>query len=606
MIRSRLLWKLYLGYFVLIVLTASILGGLVFRQFKEDSLEEIQTSLRTHALLLREFAGRRPADESAMELKDRLRILGREMGARLTVIGADGVVLGDSDQDPAEMDNQLNRPGILRARSHGLDTRPRLSDLRGVPGISLALPIGEKSGFGGYIRVSMPLSAIDERLGRSGKAVLGGTVTVAAVALILGLLVARRLLRPLVSMTRIAESMAKGDYGQRLSIARSDEIGELGDALNRMARSCQRRMETFQTDHRQLLAILGGMAEGVVAVDENERVLHMNQAAGRILGADPSTSLGKPVWETTRILQISETISRTLREGTGVNTSLELRSSPRDRSIELKATPLRNGDQAPAGAVVVMHDISERLRVETMRQDFVANVSHELKTPVAAIQALVETILDDPDMTCQTRDRFLRKTRNQSLRLSSIVTDLLTLSRMESEEGVSREIVDLRDTVAVPAEEAIPTAEVRGIQLHIQVPDRPMWIAGDMEGLCLVTSNLVGNALKYTPEMGEVTVSLSQEGNQALLEVEDSGIGIEARHLDRIFERFYRVDTARSRELGGTGLGLSIVKRVVLAHNGAVSVESIAGRGSRFRVLLPVPGNSWPESEPRVIRSPAS
>ena len=235
-----------------------------------------------------------------------------------------------------------------------------------------------------------------------------------------------------------------------------------------------------------------------------------------------------------------------------------------------------------------MHDISERLRVETMRQDFVANVSHELKTPVAAIQALVETILDDPEMSGRTRDRFLRKTRNQSLRLSSIVTDLLTLSRMETEEGVSRETVDLRDTVAVPAEEAIPTAEVKRIRLHIRVPDRPMWITGDMEGLCLVTSNLVGNALKYTPREGEVTVSLSQEGDQALLEVEDSGIGIEARHLDRIFERFYRVDAARSRELGGTGLGLSIVKRVVLAHSGTVSVESIPGRGSTFRVLLPV------------------
>lgn len=588
MLRSRLLWKLYLGYFVLIVLTASILGGLVFWRIKEDYLEEIQSSLRTHALFLRDFAGHRPADESATELKDRLRTLGREMGARLTVIGADGAVRVDSHQNPAEMENQLNRPDILRARSHGLDTRPRLSELRGVPAISLALPVGEKSGIFGYVRVSMPLSAIDGRLERSGKVVLGGTITVAAVALILGLLVARRLLKPLVSMTRVAESMARGDYGQRLSISRADEIGELGNALNRMARSSQRRMETFQSDHRQLLAILGGMAEGVVAVDQNERVLHMNEAAGRILGADPSTSLGKPVWETTRIPQIPETIARTLREGTGVNTSLELRSSPRDRSIELRATPLGNGEQASAGAVVVMHDISERLRVETMRQDFVANVSHELKTPVAAIQALVETILDDPEMSGRTRDRFLRKTRNQSLRLSSIVTDLLTLSRMETEEGVSRETVDLRDTVAVPAEEAIPTAEVKRIRLHIRVPDRPMWITGDMEGLCLVTSNLVGNALKYTPREGEVTVSLSREGDQALLEVVDSGIGIEARHLDRIFERFYRVDAARSRELGGTGLGLSIVKRVVLAHSGTVSVESIPGRGSTFRVLLPV------------------
>ena len=589
MLRSRLLWRLYLGYFALIVLTASILGGLIFRQIKEDSLEEIQISLRTNALFLREFAGRRPTDESSTQLQDRIRTLGREMGARLTVIAADGAILADSDQDPAGMDNQLNRPEILRARSHGLDTRPRLSDIRGAPGISLALPVGENSGSDGYIRVSMPLSAVDERLERSGRAILGGTIIVAAVALILGLLVARRLFRPLISMTRIADSMAKGDYGQRVSIARTDEIGELGEALNRMARSLQRRMETFRTDHNQLLAILGGMAEGVVAVDENERVLHMNEAAGRILGADPSTSLGKPVWETTRIPQISETISQTLRDGTGVNTNLELRSSPRDRSIELRATPLRNGDHAPAGAVVVMHDVSERLRVETMRQDFVANVSHELKTPVAAIRALVETILEDTDMTNQTRDRFLRKTRNQSLRLSAIVSDLLTLSRMESQEGVSRETVDLRDTVAVPAEEAIPTAEVRGVQLHIQVPENPLWITGDMEGLCLVTSNLVGNALKYTPRAGEVTVSLSQQGDQALLEVEDSGIGIEARHLDRIFERFYRVDTARSRELGGTGLGLSIVKRVVLAHSGTVSVESIPGQGSRFRVLLPVP-----------------
>ena len=241
------------------------------------------------------------------------------------------------------------------------------------------------------------------------------------------------------------------------------------------------------------------------------------------------------------------------------------------------------------GAVVVLHDVSRLERLETVRRDFVANASHELKTPITAIRGLVETLIDDKEIAPETQERFLTKIRDQSGRLSAIVTDLLTLSRLEAESGDSRYTpLDLREPVLASAQALTPAAEEKGIVLETQLPDVRVEVAGDNEALGQVVTNLLDNALKYTPKGGKVWVRLTSQSGNAVLEVQDTGIGIEPRDRERIFERFYRVDKARSRELGGTGLGLSIVKHIVLAHNGKVSVDSTPGTGSTFRVSLPL------------------
>ena len=589
MLRSRFLWKLYAGYVVLILLSAMIVGGLLSQWLERNSLEQIHHSLKARAVLLADLADPSPRGSIDPTFQQRVQTMGSEIGTRLTVMAANGVVVADSHENPAEMDNHGTRPEILAARSHGLGTATRFSDTLGTSMMYLALPIQDNGRIAGYVRTSLALSEIDERLSQLRAIIALGAAIAAIVALILGFLVARAFAKPLTSMTIVAESIAHGDYEQRLPTKRKDEIGNLSRAINKMAESSRSRMETITSDRNKLLAILAGMTEGVVAVDENERVVHMNEAAGKILKALPIESLGKPIWDVTRVGQVCQVLTNTLREKRDLQEGLRLPTRSNDLIVEMYTSPLLDGQGDIAGAVVVLHDVSRLQRLETVRRDFVANASHELKTPITAIRGLVETLIDDKEIAPERQERFLAKIRDQSSRLSAIVTDLLTLSRLEAATDDSGYApLDLREPVLASAQTLASAAEEKEIALETQVPETPVKVAGDEEALGQVITNLLDNALKYTPTGGKVGVHLTSEGGNAVVEVQDSGIGIEPKDRDRIFERFYRVDKARSRELGGTGLGLSIVKHIVLAHNGQVSVDSTPGVGSAFRISLPL------------------
>ena len=479
MLRSRFLWKLYAGYAGLILLTTAIVGGLIGRQIEKDSLSEIQQSLRSRAVLLKSlvvgvFEGTEEAHSVELLLQERLRVLSQELNTRFTVIRLDGVVVADSEEEPAEMDDHGSRPEVLAATSGEYGASTRFSRTVGVRMMYLALPVRSNGQLVGYVRTALPLSVIDERISQLRDIIAVGAGSAVLVALLLGLVFARRFSAPLTAMTSVAEAMAQGDYDQKLLITRSDEIGKLAGALNQMAESARDRM-------------------------------------------------------------------------------------------------------------------SELHRLEQIRRDFVANVSHELKTPIAAVRGLVETVIDDRKMTDEDRERFLAKIRNQSMRLSSIVTDLLTLSQLESGNGMLETgLLDLCEVVRSTVTSLAQTAEARNIRVEVRLPEDPVRLLGDEDALSQVISNLLDNALKYSPRDAAVWIRLRQENGKAVIEIQDRGVGIEPRDRDRIFERFYRVDKARSRELGGTGLGLSIVKHIVLAHGGAVDVESSPGAGSTFRVLLPV------------------
>lgn len=589
MLRSRFLWKLYAGYSVLILISTLIVGILISQRIEGDTLEEIRQSLKARAIFLQELASRHLEKSPSEAFQNRVHALGREIDTRLTVIDVDGIVIADSSENPTKMDNHGKRPEVLAARSHGLGTATRFSNTLQVKMMYLALPVRRGGHLAGYVRTSLPLSEIDKRLGDLRTTVILGAGLAAIAALLLGLLVTRHFVNPIISMTTIAESMSCGDYNQRLPTARKDEIGKLAKALNRMAESCRDRMETIITDRSKLSAILSGMAEGVVAVDRDERVLHMNEAAGKLLGASPEGDIDRPIWEVTRVREICEMLSDTLRDKAGGQRELRLVSPSRDQLVEMHAAPLHNGQGGVVGAMVVLHDTSELHRLETVRQDFVANASHELKTPITAIRGLVETLIDDKELSSSKRERFLEKIRDQSMRLSSIVTDLLTLSRLEAEGSeLERVAFDLRDTVFASVKVLTSTSEKRGIAVETQVPNTPVEVVGDEEAFGQVVSNLLDNALKYTASGGQVWVRIQCQDDNAIVEVQDTGIGIEPKDRDRIFERFYRVDKARSRELGGTGLGLSIVKHIAITHGGRVTVDSVPGTGSTFRVFLPL------------------
>jgi two-component system phosphate regulon sensor histidine kinase PhoR len=286
--------------------------------------------------------------------------------------------------------------------------------------------------------------------------------------------------------------------------------------------------------------------------------------------------------------EVSEALLRTIREGADRSAEVVLPGRPEDQVLELRSSPMRGARGEVDGAVVVVHDVTRLRRLEVVRRDFVANVSHELKTPLTAIRGLVETLLDDQDMDEGTRRRFLGKVHRQVQRLSALVADLLTLSRVESGQAAFERVpLDVRNPVRESVRALLGEAQAKSLDLQVELPMEPAMVRGDTEALRQVVDNLVSNAIKYTPERGRITLRVRQDGTATTIEVHDTGIGIAPRDRERIFERFYRVDKARSREVGGTGLGLAIVKHVVQALGGQVGVESTLGRGSTFRVTFP-------------------
>ncbi len=592
MLRSRFLWKLYAGYALLIVVAVGTVGGILAYRLQAAAQEDLRAALRARAALLGELA--RPAlegEEPAAELQARLGTLGRTLATRLTVIAADGTVVADSDQDPARMDNHAGRPEIQAARAHGAGEARRFSTSLGRSMLFHALPVARGGEVVGFVRTSLPLSPVNPRLAHLRGAIGLGGLASAVLALLLGLWLARRLSGPLARVTAAAEAMAAGDSVRRVPVEADDEVGQLARVLNRMADGARSQMQTIQRDRNQVLAILAGMAEGVVAVDVAERIVHLNEAAAVILRARRQGATGRRVREITRVREVSEALAAALHQGEEVSREIRLPGTSPEQVVRLHAAPLKGEGDLSTGAVAVLHDITELRRLEDVRRDFVANVSHELKTPLTAIGAMVETLLDDPEMERDTRQRFMERIRDQAARLSAMVQDLLSLSRLESsEQPLRREPVELGGLVETLAASLRPEAERRGLSLEVATGDAPLSVYGDPEALRQLAANLLDNALKYTPSGGRVTVRAGRDGGGVTLEVQDTGPGIELQHQERIFERFYRVDRGRSREVGGTGLGLSIVKHVARAHGGAVAVRSAPGQGSTFTVRLPLEG----------------
>lgn len=588
MFRSRFLWKIYAGYALLILLTTGIVGSLVGLQITRRTLADTDRRLESEAILLRHIAFGRLGTPREAELQDEVRTLAQGVGTRFTVIRADGVVVADSDQRPELMDNHGSRPEVLLADEHGIGTASRYSRTLDQRMRYLALPLeGLSDRTIGWVRTSLPLDSVDNQLAELRGAVILGAAIATMAALGLGFLLARRFTRPILSMATAAESIAAGDYEKLVEVSSEDELGTLARAFNVMSRHLRTSVLTMNADRRKLSAILSSMVEGVVAADRDERVMHMNEASGRMLGVEPARALSQPVWETIRVREVTEVISEALRREKVVHRVVRLSGSP-DRILDLHASPLQSSGGVLAGVVLVLDDVTQLRRLENIRRDFLGNVSHELKTPVTAIRALVETVLDDPMMRPETRRSFLGKVRDQADRLSTLVSDLLSLSRLESEaETLDVEPIDLREPVEASIESLLTASAAKGIQIEAELPGEPVTVNGDPEALQQAVTNLVDNAIKYS-QGSTVHVRVLANANEALLEVEDDGVGIEPRHQERIFERFYRVDKARSRELGGTGLGLAIVKHISLAHDGRVSLDSTPGKGSAFQIRLPL------------------
>jgi len=553
------IWQLSV---VLIVLTG--VGIVVDRFLERDTVEDITSALVSEARTVQQAL---PADQASLESV--VSSLGRASGVRITVIGTDGVVLADSERDPATMENHLDRPEVQQALAGGVGTSSRLSATLGISFRYVALPPqGDR-----IVRVALPLTRVSQRRSTVRVTLLLGLLVAAVIASLGALMVSRAVTRPLRRATESIARLGRGDLTARVEPEGPQEFSVLAETLDLMAARLESQIQTSEDDRRTRDLVLSSMEEGILLASAGGEVRFANAAFERYLGAPPSTRHALVP------AGLREAAQRAAEERSPV--AVEVEAGVPARSLRGAAVPV----DEEGSVLLVLRDVTEAKRLDAVRRDFVANASHELKTPAASIRAAAETIrtavVDDPAVV----PRFAERMEAEAIRLSRIVEDLLDLSRLETGS-------ELADDVAIDAlvrEESArlhDAAEGAGVELVVDAREVPA-VRGSARDLALLVRNLVDNAIRYTKPGGRVEVTLASEDGDVALRVADTGIGIPSRDLPRVFERFYRVDRARSRETGGTGLGLSIVKHVVENHGGTVSVESELGRGSAFEVRLP-------------------
>jgi two-component system phosphate regulon sensor histidine kinase PhoR len=517
------------------------------------------------------------------ELVDRA---GRSTDTRLAVMTLDGTVVGDttaSGEALRAIENHATRPEVRDAFSLGEGTNERFSNTAHEPQMYVAVHVRHQGRLLGVARASLSLTRVEMRSSELQRSLGIALLIVLALASGLAWWLSRPLSRPLSEILDGAKAMARGDLARRIHEGRDDEFGQLARVLNQAASGIQEQFAAATREQARFSAVLSAMEDGLLAVDHRGIVLLANEALLRSHNLAGST--GTHYLEAFRQAEIGALIDQVLKSGERRTTEIDLVGS--DRSFVLVGVPFPAAPGEPHGAVITFNDVSERRRVDRIRRDFVANASHELRTPLTSIRGFVEALEDGGLEEAETAKRFLSRIRANADRMASLVDDLLELSRLES--GAQKPSLEPLDTQAVVSDVVASFAKIaarKSITLDAVQSDAPR-VLGDADRLRRILEHLVDNALKYTPDGGRVIVRAGAAGDGAVVSVEDTGPGIAAEHLPRLFERFYRVDTARSRELGGTGLGLSIVKHLAESMGASVKVSSVPGHGSTFAVTLP-------------------
>ena len=520
----------------------------------------------------------------------------RATGARVTLIRPDGRVVAESDARPgglAGMESHADRPEVRAALAGRVGRDLRISSTLETSLLYVASPARDGDRIVGVMRLALPLTEVTASHENVHRVMLVGGLLALAVALGIGLFVSGRVTRPVVEMQSIARQLSEGNFAVRAPVHSPDEIGTLGRSLNVLAARLREKIQDLAQEQAKVTAILDGMVEGVIAVDGHDHILLMNERARAMFNLGSGRLERKPFLEVIRNADLHDVFREgraagieVAGDGAAVRRELRL-STPVERILQVHAVPLRLGP-GETGVAMVLHDITALRQLEQVRTEFVANVSHELRTPLTAIQGYLETLLggamDDP---AHAR-RFLEVVFRHTERLGRLLNDLTDLSNIElGRVSLQRGPVALGEVVDGTLDIIRAKADAGGVRLEARLPAELPAVQADRDRLAQILINLVDNAVKYTPRGGQVAVEAAAGEGLVEVAVVDTGVGIPPADLPRITERFYRVDRARSRELGGTGLGLAIVKHLVAAHGGTLVIESRPGEGTRVRVTLP-------------------
>ena len=592
----RFFWQIFPAALLIIISSIFATTWYGTQMIRSFYYHEMQEDIGDRALLLRPHIVQL-LHNNRTQLQEFCRQTGRAATTRITVIARDGRVLADSNEDPAQMDNHGNRPEVETAMTGLMGASLRFSKTLHQKMLYVAIPLQHEKPLNGVLRLSVPATALDTVLSSTRTRLLFGTLFIALLAAVLFYYLARRISTPLEAMRLGAERLAGGETDQRLLLDDNHlprEMQELSHSLNNMAEQINGRLKTIIQQRNELEAVFSSMTDGVLAIGADHKIIHINKSATELFHIDDPAVQGKPFEGVIRNRVLQKFLSKSLDREITTEKILTLMESGQQMTLRSTVHPLYDGEDKRMGSLVVMHNLTRINQLENIRQDFVANVSHELKTPITAIRGYVETLLDGAMNEAEEAKNFLEIIQRQGARLDAIVDDLLTLARIE-DQTKKNELQLQQKKIRPILEAAVQTCTVSAEQksIHIDMECSPDLMGPVIQPMLeQAIINLLTNAITYSPKGSTITLRGKKESNsrgerQILISLQDQGPGIGLEHQERIFERFYRCDKSRSRSLGGTGLGLAIVKHIAGTHNGTVAVQSQLGHGSTFTLTLP-------------------
>ena len=585
--KKQLIWHIYPSYLLLSALAmvaVAISSSRITRSFHYERTEEELTSAAQ--LMVQQFmTGWETLEIPAID--DLCKSMGRASGYRITVILPSGTVVGDSEEDPATMDNHGNRAEVLKAVADGVGRAERYSDTLKEEMMYVAVPLTIDGDQKGIVRTSLSLAKIDDAMAGVWHQIFLAALIIAVIAIVATVLVSRRISRPLERIGFAVQSFGQEGSYEKIPSSPISELDLLASTLNTMADQLNERISTIRQQHDELSALLACMVESVLAVDTENKLIRMNKSAEKLFQVQADASMNRSLMEVVRNADLLELARDTLASNHTVEREIVLSHS--DKCLRGHGNVLRGAEGHKIGAVIVLNDITRLRNMDRVRRDFVANVSHELKTPITSILGFADTLRNGAAQSESDRDRFLEIIDKQATRLQSIVEDLLALADIE--DGVHKDGIEFREgPIDSVIQNAVLACHDAATKKDIQIKtDCEEHIQSSINPALLEQAivNLVSNAIKYSEPGTKVEIAAARSEDGISISVRDQGAGIERKHLSRLFERFYRVDKSRSRAQGGTGLGLAIVKHVAIAHGGRVAVESELEKGSTFSLFLP-------------------
>lgn len=579
-------WRLTAIFFAVTALFLFLLGVFLMNVIEQYSYDNTQTKLLSYARLmsddLRDTFIKKPSRDFFQQYAQKVK---GDINARVTIIDTNGEVLGDSFLDKDSMVNHANRPEIKKAIGGEIGRSVRYSTSLEERMFYFAAPVKSGSTVVGVVRVAIPWSEIEASRNYI-RTIIGSSIFVALILMVMVVSTfTASIVVPLQEMTGVAREMAEGKLDMVLTVNSDDELGELGRGLNYMSERLRGTISQITEEKNKIKAILKSMNDGVIAIDRKGSIILINAAVERMFNVKSELIVGKSLIEVVRNFDLEKFLREALKSEKGLLKELQM-FVPDLKTFRISTAPLTN-ESGVVGTVAVMRDITAFREVERMKTEFVANVSHELKTPLTSIKGFVETLLDGALDDRNTRRHFLEIINDEADRLNRLINDLLSLSKIEAKyKEIVRTPLDLERMINSTVSILSPQAKEKNLTINVNIRQSLPTVDADEDMIGQVMINLIDNAVKYTPAGGQVNITAEKEANWVKVAVSDTGIGIPRESLPRLFERFYRVDKARSREMGGTGLGLAIVKHIMEVHGGKIEVDSEVGKGSTFTFYL--------------------